>query len=125
MQASKPTLTKARREWLASLRDGNDHEVARHNGRFPEHFAFVRIRWDEDHFRTVTGPRVCFRATGIEKDSHWPDWLSPVTDEMRHRKQIESWRNEAKRSPVWDKATDEQIERIAEILDWKGGPDGR
>lgn len=88
-----PTMTKIRRAWLMSLKDGQPHEVAQHNGVHPQLATLMMARWDkhEGYFRVYSSrivgpqPRVLFSPTGIQSDSDWPDFLMPATNEWHAR----------------------------------------
>lgn len=120
---SKPTLTKARREWLASLSDGA--EVASMGEYGPPRISQVYHQGDAFYECDAGhGSRSYSRTSGaspanrIGPQDGGARWLVPATDEIRRAARVAEWRRRIYRFGEWTKLADEQIEGIAVVLGW-------
>ena len=111
-----PGLTKERRAWLASLKDGD--EVAVVGGGSPTiRQVVIRNNWPALRY----GSRAISLTKGgrLDLDSCC-EWVVPATDE--HRRSVLIGQTRIRLSSLswatWGGVTDEQIAAIATILGW-------
>lgn len=119
-----PTLNKARREWLESLKDGADHQVV-HVAAAWAHATERTVRWWADLqvladvMPTTRGDRMGSEYTKsgfADERRQQRDWIEPLTDEYRRMFLIRRLRDILMREPTWRRATDEQVIACAALL---------
>ena len=114
-EMKQPALTKERRDWLASLKEGDEVTVLG-----APHFPRIRQVTIKNGWPAVQLGGSCSTLTKSGKlaDSRRDEWIVPVTDEHRRIVSIAAWRTKL-HWQIWDICVaDEQIEAIAKILLW-------
>lgn len=123
MSTYPPKLDKARKEWLASLKEGD--EVASASERDGERIcpAIGRVQNSFYEYISGGGSRSYSLNSGRSPAPTYgaqdggQRYLVPVTDEIRRRVRLRTWLAMGPRIQ-WQDVTDEQIEAIAKILGW-------
>ena len=126
-----PRLTKERKAWLASLKDGDEVAVIDEDGRISNITTVRRHPYQEGFVSGRDfGGNADFGLSGKSypyHNSRRRDWIVPITDEIKHslamrklRQEFCSWcgynsTNSTRQSTV----TDNQLIAIARILGWE------
>ncbi len=112
----KPKLDKARREWLAGLKDGDEVAILTERGYWR---AIVSRYYDEFSTGNGSGSYTLgsgqkFLRRGHSGYGSTPAWLVPPTDEMRATWRMEELRTKVKLAV--GSLTNEQVVAIAAVL---------